>query len=97
MGKKMLILLSFAILLLSVNLVSADCLNLAGYTSWYPEDNHKIILYRGSRPIARLRIPYCNIQPSASIRLLKGYTCDSDDIIIDNEKCSIMTVDSLSF
>jgi len=92
MKKKRLILLSFGMLLFIPALAFADCLDLGGFTSWILEDMHTIVFYMGTKPVARLEIPYCAINPSSNIRLIKSYVCDSDDIMIDNDKCSIITV-----
>jgi hypothetical protein len=91
MGKKILTLLSF-MLLLSPNLASADCADLSNYTDWVREDKHTIVFYTGNIPLARLTIPYCEVLPSSTIRLTKFYVCDSDEIIIDNKACSLMKV-----
>ena len=95
MKKKRLILISFGILLLIPTLAFADCLDLGGFTSWIFEDTHTIVFYMETRPVARLEIPYCTVDPSSNIRLIKSYVCDTDDIMIDNEKCSIITVNVL--
>jgi hypothetical protein len=95
MRKKIRILLTFAILLLLPNLAFADCLDLGGFTGWVVEDTHTIVFYMGTISIARLEIPNCTIHPSSGILLIKSYVCDSDDIMIDNEKCSILTVQVL--
>jgi multisubunit Na+/H+ antiporter MnhB subunit len=95
MKKKRLILISFGILLLIPTLASADCLDLGGFTGWVVEGSHTLVFYMGTRPIARLEIPNCTIRPSSSIFLIKSYVCDTDDIMIDNEKCSILTVQVL--
>jgi hypothetical protein len=81
--------------LLSPGGVFADCLDLGNYTNWAMQDSHTIVLYRELRPIAVLEIPNCQIQSTSSIRLVKSYVCDLDNIIIDDETCSIMTVKAL--
>ncbi len=95
MKKKILILISFVIFLLIPALTFADCLDLGGFTGWIAEGTHTIVFYMGTRPIARLEIPNCTIRPSSNILLVKSYVCDSDNIMIDNEKCSILTVQVL--
>ena len=95
MRKKILILMSFGILLLIPALAFADCLDLGGFTGWVVEGSHTLVFYTGMRPIARLEIPDCTIRPSSSILLVKSYVCDTDEIMIDNEKCSILTLEAL--
>ncbi len=95
MKKKILTLLSFILLLLSPNLVSADCSDLSNFTRWVREGSHTIVFYMEDVPLARLNIPYCTILPSSTIRLTTFYMCDSDDLIVDNKPCSVMTVEVL--
>jgi hypothetical protein len=96
MRKKILILFGFAILLLLPTLASSDCVDLRRSTSWYIQGGHKIIFYEGMRPMAFLDISYCTMNSSSDIRLLKTYVCNNDNIVIDGEKCSIMTVSTAS-
>jgi hypothetical protein len=92
MKQIVILLLIFSMMLSFPILVSADCLDLGEFTSWVVEDEHTVVFYRQSRPMARLEIPNCSIDPSSNIRLIESYVCDSDDIMIDNEKCHIMTL-----
>jgi hypothetical protein len=95
MEKKILILLSFAILLFSPNLATGDCADLGSFTNWVREGEHSILFYAGETPLARVNIPNCEILPSSTIRLTKSYVCDSDNIVVDGRTCSIMTVEVL--
>ena len=95
MRKNIMILLSFMLFLLSPNLASADCADLSNYTDWVRQDNHTIVFYEGNIPLAGLNIPYCEVLPSSTIRLIKFYVCDLDDIIIDDKTCTVMTVEVL--
>ncbi len=96
MGKKVVVLLGVAIVLLSPAVVLPDCVDLGRSTSWYVQGSHSIIFYGGLMPIARVDIPYCALNPSSSIRLLKNYVCSGDKIIIDGAGCMIMNVFSSS-
>jgi len=91
----MLTLLSSMLLLLSPNLALADCADLSNFTSWVRQDNHTIVFYMENIPLARLNIPYCEILPSSTIRLITFYVCDLDEIIIDDKTCTVMTVEVL--
>jgi len=91
--KQILILLSLMVLLILPKQVLADCAELKNYTNWTLEDEHTIIFYVGNTPLASLNVPYCEILPSSSIRLLKSYVCDSDNIVIDGKECSIIEVE----
>jgi hypothetical protein len=82
-------------MLLLPNIVSADCADLKNFTNWIRADEHTIVFYMENTPLASLNIPYCDILPSSSVRLLKSYVCDLDSIMVDGEECSIMTVEVL--
>jgi hypothetical protein len=97
MGKKVAVLLGVAVVLVSPSIVFSDCVDLGRATSWYVQGAHSIIFYGGLMPIARVDVPYCALNPSSSIRLLKSYVCDGDKIIIDGSGCLIMSVSSNSF
>ncbi len=92
---KILVFLILVTGLLSPGWVFADCLDLGNFTNWTLQDSHTIVLYRGLRPIATLEIPDCQIQSTSTLRLIKSYVCDLDEIVIDEETCSIMTVKAL--
>jgi len=94
MGKKVVVLLGVAIVLLSPGIVLSDCVDFGRATSLYVQGGHSIIFYWGVTPIGRVDVPYCSVSPSSSIHLSKNYVCDSDRIIIDGSECMIMTVSS---
>ncbi len=97
MRRKTVFLSSLVMLLLSSSLALADCVSLASFTDWFAQDAHKVIFYRGSRPLGTLTVPDCSIKPSSTILLNTSYVCDSDKIIIDGEECTVMTVTSAAF
>ena len=72
----------------------SDCVDLGRATEYYIQGGHTVIFYVGRRPVAHVEIPYCNLHQDSTIRLIKTYTCDSDKIIVDGEKCTIGTVSS---
>jgi hypothetical protein len=89
--KKIWWLLSLAILLFPA-FVSADCADLGRYTSWILETSHTVLFYNGKTPLASVEIPYCEITPLSTIRLLNSYVCESDEIMVDGVPCRIITV-----
>jgi hypothetical protein len=92
MMKQIFIVFSLMILLVLPKYALGDCVDLRNYTDWILEDEHTIVFYTGEAPIARVNIPYCEILPSSSIRLVKSYVCDLDSIVVDDKKCSIIEV-----
>jgi hypothetical protein len=89
--KKIGVALSLMILLFPA-FVSADCADLGRFTNWYLETAHTVIFYDGEVPLARVEIPYCEINPLSTILLLKSYVCDSDEIMVDGVACRIISV-----
>jgi hypothetical protein len=89
--RKIWIILSLAIILFPT-FVSADCADLGGFTNWYLETSHTIVFYVGETPLARLEIPKCEVSPLSTIRVIKSYVCDLDEIMVDGVACHIITV-----
>jgi hypothetical protein len=80
------IVLSLTILLFPA-FVCADCVDRGRSTSWYLETPHTIVFYTGETPLARLEIPNCEVNPLSTIRLIKSYVGDSDEIMVDGVAC----------
>jgi hypothetical protein len=96
MGKKMVILMGLAIVLFCPGLVLSDCVDLKRSTSSDVQGGHSIVFYEGLRPIARVEVPYCALNPSSSIRFMSTYVCEGDNLMIDGSKCIIMSISSSS-
>jgi len=73
----------------------ADCADLSNVTNWSDINNHKIIMYRNSKAIAVLEIPYCTILKSSDVRLVKDTVCNWDKIIVSGEVCDVRKVEKL--
>jgi hypothetical protein len=67
----------------------AACVDLSNATNWSNINMHKIIMYRGSKAIAVMEIPFCDIFSSSSIRLDKKFLCKGDKIIVSGISCDI--------
>jgi hypothetical protein len=93
--KKLIFLIIAALVMLNCTMAWAECADVSGATSWSRIDTHKIIIYRGSTPLALLDIPYCYIYSTSEIRFIKDYVCNWDKIIIDGEVCDIRNVERL--
>jgi hypothetical protein len=70
----------------------AACIDLSKVTNWSNINTHKIIMYKESKAIAILDIPYCEIYPTSSIALDKEYVCNLDKIIVSGVACDIRNV-----
>ena len=75
------------------DLVSADCMVIGYFDSFYIQQDGAVVLYSGSTPIVKLDMD-CSINPDSRIRLLKNYLCDSDEILVDDSPCKIVSVKS---
>ena len=77
---------------LSSSFAWAACADLSNATNWSNINTHKIIVYRGSKAIAILEIPYCDISSSSTIGLDKEYVCDRDKIVVSGVSCDIRSI-----
>ncbi len=93
--RKIATIILLGVVVVSPNLLFADCMDLSGYTSVFIESENKIVFYRGSNPIAAITLQDCKATSNSTIRLPKSYMCESDKIIIDGETCLIMSLDIL--
>ena len=96
MERKILVLLSLVILWFMPTFAFSDCVDLGRSTGWYVQGAHTIIFYEGTRPLADVDTWDCTLNPSSNIRLLQKYICDGDKIIVDGNRCNIMSVYSAS-
>ena len=88
----MVILMGLAIVLLCPGLVLSDCVDLKRSTSSDVQGGHSIVFYESLRPIARVEVPYCALNPLSSVRLMNSYVCEGDNIMIDGSKCIIISI-----
>ena len=73
----------------------AGCIDLSSATNWSEINTHKIIMYRKSKAIAVLDIPYCTVFKSSDIKLIRDYVCNWDKIIVSGEVCDVRSVEKL--
>jgi hypothetical protein len=95
MKRNILILSCLGIFLFFPRPASAECVDAAGFTSFFLTGQATIVLYAGSIPLAQFDVPDCVVLPSSQMQLLKGSICDGDEILIDNERCVIIAVKAL--
>jgi len=82
-------------LFLLVFSIFADYVSIFGITSWSRVDSHKIIVYRGSTPIALIEVRFAFIYQTSKINFPKDYIGPYDKIIIDGEVYDITKVSRL--
>ncbi len=86
------ILLYALVIFILPNAAGADCANVRYFNNFYVLEDDTVILYYWSAPLAQLDIQDCTVTPESEIRLLSGYLCDGDNILIDGARCTIMAV-----
>jgi hypothetical protein len=94
MKKLILILLCLGILLVLPNLTLADCVDLGGFNSFVLSRGNTVVLYAGSTPTGQFDVQSCEVQPKSRILLLKSMVCDGEEVIIDGNKCTVLSVKS---
>jgi hypothetical protein len=95
MKKNILILLCLGILLVLPNLILADCVNLGGFNGFVSSRGNTVVLYAGSTPTGQFDVQNCDVQPQSKIMLARSMVCDGDEVIIDNNRCTVMDVKSV--
>ncbi len=94
MKKNTLILLCLGILLVLPNLTLADCVDLGGFNSFVLSRGNTVVLYAGSTPTGQFDVQSCEVQLKSRILLLKSMVCDGEEVIIDGNKCTVLSVKS---
>lgn len=95
MKRTIVILSCLSILLVFPYPALADCAQFAGFTSFSLPGGSTVILYAGYIPLTQFDVPDCVVLPLSEIQLLKGYMCDGDELLIDDERCVIIAVRAL--
>lgn len=93
--KKIAFLIAVLFFGLSGSTAWADCADLSNVTNWSDINSHRIIMYRNSKAIAVLEIPYCTVLKSSDIRLVKDTVCNWDKIVVSGEVCDVRKVEKL--
>ncbi len=94
MTKHTLIFLCLGILLALPNLALSDCLDFSRATSTYVVGERTIVFYAHAIPIAQVTLMRCTLSASSNISLMKNFVCESDSLLVDGQKCAIMTLNS---
>jgi len=95
MKKNVLILLCLSVLLIVPHLALAGCHDLGGFSSFSLEGSNTVVLYAGSTPTGKFDVQDCDVQPRSRILLLNSMVCDGDEVMIDGNRCTVMSVSSL--
>jgi hypothetical protein len=75
-------------------LVLADYADIGGFSSFsVSPSSNTVTLYSGNRPFAKIDIR-CDIQPTSSLPLIKSYVCGGDEVLVDGNRCTILSVTS---
>jgi hypothetical protein len=94
MKTSVLLFLCFGIFMVFANLALADCADIGGFSSFsVSPSSNTVTLYSGNRPFAKIDIR-CDIQPTSSLQLIKSYVCGGDEVLVDGNRCTILSVTS---
>ncbi len=96
MKKNILILLCLGILLVLPNLILADCVDLGGFNAFVLSRGNTVVLYAGSTPTGQFDVQNCDVQSQSRILLLNSMVCDGNEVMIDGNRCTVMSVKSLN-
>ena len=93
MKKNILFLACLGILVVLPNLVLADCVDMAGFTSFSVTGGNTVTLYSIHKPFVKFDV-LGSIDPTSKLQLIKGYVCDGDEVLVDGFKSTILNVRS---
>ncbi len=74
------------------NLGLADCTDLGNFNRFIVQGNGSIIFYYNNIPLGTVELQVCSVDSSSNINLIKSFVCDLDEILVDGERCTIMSV-----
>jgi hypothetical protein len=94
MKKNILILLCLGILLVLPNLILADCVDLGGFNGFTLSRGNTVVLYAGSTPTGQFDVQNCDVQLQSRLLLRRSMVCDGDEVVVDNNRCTVMDVKS---
>ncbi|MGZ3493957.1 MAG: hypothetical protein ACXWM6_04555 [Thermodesulfobacteriota bacterium] len=96
MKRNILVLVCLGIFVVLPNLVSADCADLGGFTSFSVTGGNTVTLYARNTPFVKFDVQ-CDIQQTSKLQIIKGYVCDGDEVLVDGSRCTILNVVSSGF
>jgi hypothetical protein len=70
----------------------ADCAPLGRMDHWVVQNDGSILFYGGNTLLATVEVQDCTVSSSSKIRLLGSSVCDGDEIVVDGERCRILSL-----
>lgn len=92
MKGKMILLVGLFLSFCLPNLGLADCTELGNFNRFIAQDDGSIIFYYNNVALGKVELQDCTVDSSSEIRLLQGSVCDNDEILVDGERCTVMSV-----
>ena len=92
MKGKTILMIGFFLFFCLPNLGLADCTGLGSFNGFIVQDDGSIIFYYNNIPLGKVELQACSVDSSSEIRLIKSSVCDNDEILVDGERCTIMSV-----
>ena len=92
MKRKAILVIGFFLFFCLPNLGLADCTELGSFNGFIVQEDGSIIFYYNNVSLGRVELQDCTVDSSSEIRLLQGSVCDNDEILVDGERCAVMSV-----
>ena len=70
----------------------ADCVDLGNFNRFYVQDDGSIIFYYNNIPLGTVELQDCTANSSSNIRLLKSFVCEGDEVLVDGDRCTLLSV-----
>ena len=70
----------------------ADCLPLGRMDHWVVQEDESIIFYAGNVALGTMELQDCTVDSNSKISLPGASVCDGDEILVDGERCTIISL-----
>ncbi len=70
----------------------ADCTEIGNFDNFRVQDDGSIIFYTGNAALGKVQLQDCTAGPASDIRLPGLSVCDGDEIMVDGQKCTILSL-----
>jgi hypothetical protein len=91
MKRKSILLVGLLLFLCLPSLGLADCAPLGRMDHWIVREDGRVIFYAGSVPLGTADLN-CDVDSTSTITLLQDSVCDGDDILVNGQRCSIISL-----
>jgi hypothetical protein len=92
MKRKPLFLVALLIIIGFPSLGLADCVPLGRMDHWVVKGDGSIIFYAGNVALGTVELQDCTVDSNSKISLPGESVCDTDEILVDGERCTILSL-----